>query len=296
MPDNKITAEVSLNGGVATAQIVLSEDREHTETVPLHPRYPAGAPEEFMALDAMRAALTTVEKESFPALYDLQRTSEEAQRAKELGLYQEPRQERTPREHVVVRGGGGGSGRQFSAAQRARYEAERELVRAVLDDANHITSADSLVMRGTISAQDIARQYSTLRGTTGAPARESTANHDNMTTAYRRDAFLDGFTQSVPARAVSPEPRPIVTDQRLVHGRHIIAPDGAYEVLKLRASFHIDHLHMPSRPSDAWISEYLAHKLAEDIAQLLVVEETSADSRFGSMSEFSAEIVMLKRR
>lgn len=278
MPDNKITAEVSLNGGVATAQIVLSEDREHTETVPLHPRYPAGAPEEFMALDAMRAALTTVEKESFPALYDLQRTSEEAQRAKELGLYQEPRQERTPRAHIVARGGGGGAGRQFSAAQRARYEAERELARAVLD-------ADSLVMRGTASVSDVARQL-----------RESTANHDNMTTAYRRDAFLDGFAQSVPARAVSPEPRPIVTDQRLVHGRHIIAPDGAYEVLKLRASFHIDHFHMPSRPSDAWISEHLAHKLAEDIAQLLVVEETSADSRFGSVSEFSAEIVMLKRR
>ena len=89
MPQRKITAQVELNDGVATASLALDELRQRTQTVPLHPRYPEGAPEEFMALDALRTAVATFEKEAYEPLYDLQQTRETAQRNKELGLHQE---------------------------------------------------------------------------------------------------------------------------------------------------------------------------------------------------------------
>lgn len=92
MPENTMKAEVSLNDGVATATVSLSETHHHTETVPLHPRYPQGAPDEFLALDSLRSAIATVEKESFPTLFDLIQTMEEAERADRLGLCRdEPR-------------------------------------------------------------------------------------------------------------------------------------------------------------------------------------------------------------
>lgn len=127
-----IKAEVSLSGGVASVQISGPGEREHAEFIPLHPRYPEGSPEEFLALDSLRSALVTVEKEGFPSLFDLRQTQESAERAKELGLHQEPT---LPVPVGFVGGRRGGGGRAAAEVIQAAMRGDWGSVRSEVESA-----------------------------------------------------------------------------------------------------------------------------------------------------------------
>lgn len=260
MPDTRITAGVSVGDGVATAQIHLPDQREHMETVPLHPRYPEGAPEEFMALDSMRAALASVEKETFPSLYDLIQTQEAAQRAKELGLHEETQTVCTryvrPSEFVGGRRGGGG--------------------RAALDVLQAAVRGDWDAVRGSV--------------------RDSGSDGPNEpTTVYRREEAARRSERNLTAAI---EPAPIVAGGILTNGRHIITPGGTYRVVKFQSNFLVDPARTPEGPSDEWIRTELARRIANELAGHISVSRVIrfGPNHFSDVHEYRAEITLLERR
>lgn len=282
MPDTRITAGVSVGDGVATAQIHLPDQREHMETVPLHPRYPEGAPEEFMALDSMRAALASVEKETFPSLYDLIQTQEAAQRAKELGLHEETQTvcTRYVRPSDFVGGRRGGGGRSVTGAIQAAMRGDWDAVRgSVRDSASGEPNEPTTAYR-----REELQELPVVTASRELP----TVTADDIMQAAR--AVLDGPS--------SIEPAPIVAVGRIANGRHIITPGGTYQVVMLRSSFLVDPTRTPEGPSDEWIRAELARRIANELAgHISVSRVVRATDRFlTDAREYRAELTLLERR
>lgn len=287
MPNN-IKAEAEVSGGVSTVTVSV-DTRHHTETVPLHPTYPDGAPEEFMALDAMRRAIATVEKEGFPSLFDLRQTQEAAERAKELGLHQN---EQRNTQYVAWGGLRGGSrprltgeldGTQYietgvdPIGDTVRQQVEQRLRAQVRNAAESCTSYE----RRPVTYEDVRRAVQELDERSSPPVR---ADVQRM---YDAEAMRAATRQRT-------EPAPIVTDRRLVPGRHIVTPDGAYTVDVLHTGMTIDQSTNPSLPSEEWIRSHLAHRLSQELAERLVVR--NRDNPMSGHLRLEAEIIVLRRR
>lgn len=276
MPDPIIKAEVTLNDGVATASICGPDSRAYTETVPLHPLYPEGAPDEYLALDSLRSAIVQVEKERFDSLFDLKQTQEAAQRAKELGLHQEPARTFRP-----PSGSGGSDGNRYvvygGARGTGRRMASQELVRAV--------RAHAFPNEPTTSY----RREEPRESPVATAAQESPLSVDDIMQSVR--AVLDGPS--------SIEPAPIVAGGRLTNGRHIITPGGTYQVVQLQSTFLVDPTRTPEGPSNEWIRAELARRIANELAGRIGVSRVvraTADRYFPDTHEYRAEITLLERR